>query len=80
MESSNNHRDKAPIGPLLPPSETSSAKNGWYLIELLAKEPNGNPKTTQAIAKYISCSAQTHGKALLMKKHLHTSLNMEIVR
>lgn len=80
MESSNNHGDKAPMRPLLPPSETFSAKNALYLIELLAKEPNGNPTTTQAIAKYISCSAQTHGKAVSMKKHLHTSLNMEIVR
>lgn len=43
MESSNNHGDKAPIRPLLPPNKTSSAKNGLYLIELLAKEPNGNP-------------------------------------
>lgn len=66
--------------PLLPPSETSSAKNELHLIELLAKKLKGNPQTTQAIAKYISSSAQTHGKALLMKKHLYESLNKEIVR
>lgn len=66
--------------PLLPPSETSRAKNELYLIELLAKKLNGNPQTTQAIGKYISSSAQTHGKTLLMKKHLYASLNKEIVR
>lgn len=55
-------RDKAPTRQLLPPNETTSAGNGFHLIELLAKVAYGNPRTTQAIAKAIGCHLQINSR------------------
>lgn len=53
--------------PLSPLCETSVTRNGLYLIELLAEGEIWKPQTTQAIAKFIGCSPQTDGKAILLK-------------
>lgn len=76
MESSNNAEDNASVRYLIPPRETSRARNGVYLVESLAKGAPGNFQISQAITKDISCSPQTDGKTLLLRV-THTSSNME---
>lgn len=58
MESPNNGGDIVPARHLSPLNKSFSARNGLYLIKLLAKEPHGDSQTTQAIAKTIGCTPQ----------------------
>lgn len=69
MESPNNTRDNVTTRHLLPPCETSSARNGLHLIELLAK---GTPWKLPNIPFYLQDKAighfpQTNRKTLLPK-------------
>lgn len=67
MESPNNKRDKAPTRHLPSPNETSSARNGLNLLELLAKraswKPLNNSGCPEELAKAVDCSLQADGKA-----------------
>lgn len=50
MESLSNGGTESQLGIFFPASDTSSAKNGLHLVELLAKWTLWNPRTSQAIA------------------------------
>lgn len=64
MKLSNNRKDRAPTGNILPPNKALSAGNGLQLLRLLAKGCLGNPKTTKSIAKSIGCTWRTDSKVL----------------
>lgn len=51
MDSPKNGGEKTPTGHLSLPNETSSAKNGIHLVELLVKGAPWKAGTTQEIAK-----------------------------
>lgn len=48
-------------------NEASCTRIGLHLIPLLAKGSHGNPQTTWADDKAISCSSQTDSKTPLLK-------------
>lgn len=59
MGSLSTRGDKAPTRHLSPPRETSSARNGLYLVEILilgGRGWDGNPQISQGIVKAIGCS------------------------
>ncbi|KAL6050594.1 hypothetical protein STEG23_023726 [Scotinomys teguina] len=59
---------------LLPPNETSDAKNGLHLNKSLAQRAPWKSQTTKA----TDCSLQTASKALFLKTTpMHNSLNTE---
>lgn len=55
----NNGGDRAPIGHLSSPNETSSTGNKLHLIKFLAKGVHGSLQTTQAIVKAVGDLLQT---------------------
>jgi hypothetical protein len=68
----NNNGDGAQTGHFSSPKEACSDGNGLYLIQRLAKEPQGSLQITQAFAKSVDCSPQTERKTLLLQiTHTH---------
>lgn len=71
MDSPNNRGDNTPIRHFMPQSKTSSARNRFYLVEVLTK---GAPNITGYCQAYWLLSA-TIGKALLLKTtHMSPSM------
>lgn len=67
MKSPHSRGGNTPTRQLMPSIETFSARKGLQLVESLAKGSNGNPQTTQAIARVSCCSLQTEAKALMLR-------------
>ena len=67
MDSLNNRVAKAPTTHLLPPSETSSARNGLQITELLIRGVSWKLPNNSGYSQTIGYSLQTDGKALLLK-------------
>lgn len=66
MESPDNRRGNASTSHFIL-SETSSARNGFHLVKLLAKEIPWASKTTQAVVEDIDCSSKYDSKPPLLK-------------
>lgn len=65
-----NGGDNAPIRYFMLSSETSSNRNGLYLLRSLAKGAPQTLQTLQAIAKGIDYSPQSDGMVTLLKIQL----------
>ena len=77
MKSPSNEGDGTPNEHLLSPNDASNSTGiGLHLIELLAKGVPWVPLNNLTFVKIIGYCPQTDNKAILLKKHLHNSLNV----
>lgn len=64
----------------MPPGKTSTARNGLYLVEVLAKGALELPQTSQTIAKAIGLYLQSDGKAWFLKTIIMSSNTEKLIR
>lgn len=67
MELPHHRENNVPTRYLMPPSKTSSSRNGFLFFSFLFFLTTAHPQTSQAITKAVDHSPSPDGKALSMK-------------